>query len=193
MNKKLFKPFLFLFIALICLGTIYYLNFYNNEYHVHADFLVSINGEQINFSKSQFQSTSTQHLHENVHLHDNNGDVIHYHSRGISLQNFFTSLGMNLTNKCFSTLNNSYCSNQTHTLEVFVNNETIENPHKYVANDLDQIAIIYQNKNKVVEPILANLTDKACIESALCPSRGSPSEGSCVTGESCSVDLDNLE
>lgn len=187
MSKKS-KPFIFLFLALLCAGILVYIN-WDQEYHTHADFLVSLQGEKINFSKSQYQSTSTSTHHPDVHLHDGWGDVIHYHARGITLQDFFTSFDMNITNSCFYTQNNSYCANESFNFEVYVNNKTIDNPQNYVADDLDQIAIIYYQKNTSITPILNNVTDKACIQSALCPERGEPSEGSCVSGETCQVDL----
>lgn len=192
MNKK-YSSFILLFLALLCGAILFYLN-YDNEYHVHADFLVSINGEKINFSQSIYQSTATKVLHPGVHLHDGWGDVIHYHSPGITLQKFFESLSMNLTNQCITTIDNvSYCENETHTFEVYLNNEVLLEPQEYVAEDLDQLAIVYYPSGFSIDPILENVTDKACIQSALCPERGEPSEGTCVTGETCQVDLTQFE
>lgn len=193
MNKKIIFSIAFFSIAIIAAGILFTMNILDNEYHVHADFLVSINGEKINFSQSQYQSTATNTLHSGVHLHDGWGTVIHYHQKGITLQDFFTSLDMNMSQNCFTTQNTSYCTNQTHNFEVYVNNKTIENPQNYVADDLDQIAIIYQDSQLPVEPILSNVTDKACIQSAICPERGEPSEGSCVSGESCGVDISQFD
>ena len=101
---------------------------------------------------------------------------------------------MNLTNNCITTSQNlSYCENESHNFEVYVGEEKLLEPQNYVANDLDQIAIVYYEKNQSINPILENVSDKACIQSAICPERGEPSEGTCVTGETCQVDLSQFE
>ena len=183
-----------LIIALIVLFAVfgYYFFFYEGkEFHIHADFKVYVNGEFINFSLNKYQSDEYNKKHEYVHLHSGNGDVIHYHKDGITLGEFFKTLGMVLSDNCFTDdLNNSYCSSDEYELKTFVNGEEIEDSYNYIAKDLDRILIAHIKYDEDVSKILSNVTDKACIESALCPQRGEPSESGCVSDETCAVDFD---
>ncbi len=173
----------------------YYFFFYEGakEFHIHADFKVYVNGEFINFSLDKYQSDEYNKKHQYVHLHSGNGDVIHYHKDGITLGEFFKTLGMELRDNCFTDdLNNSYCSNDEYELKTFVNGEEITDSYNYIAKDLDRILIVHIRHDEDVSEILNNVTDKACIESALCPHRGEPSESGCVSGEKCIVDFDTI-
>ena len=194
MKKKLNQKKVWLVIGLISLLILNFTYYQlNKEFHIHADFKVNLNGSYINFSNDQFQSTSSKNLHEFVHLHDSNGDVIHYHERNQNLSDFFSSLGMELNELYFIDHNGFiYETNSTHKLSVFVNGKEISDHSSYVAKDLDQILIIYHQVDIDISQNLKDVTDKACIESAKCPERGEPSEGSCVTGSSCGVDINAL-
>ncbi len=191
-NKVKFLSLIITILIVIILFFGYNYFFSNKEYHVHADFKVYLDKNPINFSQSKYQSTSTKINHDFVHLHDDNGDVIHYHAKNISLSEFFNSLNMNFTNNCFiDDLNNSYCNNEDSKLRTFVNGIEIQNAPDYVANDLDRILIVYSNRTDF-EDLINNVTDEACIQSAKCPERGEPSEGSCITGKVCAIDLNDF-
>jgi hypothetical protein len=163
------------------------------EFHVHADFKVILNGVSINFSEDQYQSAGFNYLHEGVHLHDGNGDVIHYHAKNINLSVFFDSLTLGLTDSCFGYSNQAYCTNSTHALSFYLNGEQVESISSYVVEDLDRILIAYERVEIDTKNYLNLVTDRACIESVLCPERGEPSEGSCITGETCVVNLDDIK
>ena len=188
------KSYLWIFLGLLSiLLLLVIVNSEEKEYHVHADFKVILEGYVINFSQEQYQSTGFNTLHDTVHLHDNNGDVIHYHAKGINLSIFFNSLDLELIQSCFRYKNNSYCTNETHSLEFYVNDKKVESISSYVAEDLDRILIVYDKKEVDTTTYLPLVTDAACIQSALCPERGEPSEGSCITGETCIVNLDDIK
>lgn len=161
-----------------------------DEFHTHADFLVSLNGEIYDFAKEEFMSDGINTKHDYVHLHDNNSEIIHYHQENITLGDFFTSLNMSISNESFSTQNQTFSTNQTHIFEVYVNEEKIENPQNYVANDIDQIVFAYYKQNSSIEYLFDNLTDEACIYSRECPERGEPPESSCLTGSGCAYEFD---
>lgn len=191
LSKKIMDKKVYLFsviIAIIIIGGYYYLNMEEKEFHIHADFKVFINGNPINFSHDKYQSYGSKQLHPTVHLHDNNGNVIHFHEEGINLSTFFKSLSINLSDSCIVFENISYCSNSTHKLEFYINDEKVESIHSYVASDLDGILIAYDSIDIDTSIYLDQVTDEACIQSALCPERGEPSEGSCISGEVCEIE-----
>lgn len=72
--------------------------------HYHANFAVFIMGVQENFSKPSLMTIQpcTDEVHhsdnplENVHLHDQVGNVVHLHMDGITWKQFFESINFNL-------------------------------------------------------------------------------------------------
>ncbi|MFP4401815.1 MAG: hypothetical protein ACLFPL_01150 [Candidatus Nanoarchaeia archaeon] len=173
----------------------------SDEFHTHADFLVVVNGTVLNFSQDKYMSGLHSNKHGYVHLHDGNGDVIHFHKENISLEEFFTSLDMKFNESCFVTdENKSYCENNQSSINMFVNGEENEEYEKYIAQDLDQILILVGDYTQEEEEFyINNVTNKACIDSNICKERipegyvgDSQGDGSCVTGSSCSVNLDFL-
>ncbi|MEE8239526.1 MAG: hypothetical protein V3R13_05510, partial [Nitrososphaerales archaeon] len=63
-----------------------------NSTHDHADFILYINGESIDFSLDEFQLRSNY-----VHLEGGDGNVMHLHAINLNLGFFIQSLGMRLT------------------------------------------------------------------------------------------------
>lgn len=154
----------------------------SEEVHVHSDFVVYIDGEQLDLSADKYQSKSSQILHANIHLHDNNDEIIHRHDHGVTLGTFFDSLGFELTNDCLVAVDGvSYCSNETEELMVFVNDVRINGPASYVNKEEDQILVYHgstEDTNTITE-LLLSITDRACIYSGTCPERGTAPPESC--------------
>lgn len=114
--------------------------------HIHADFAIFLDGEQITpldekyFVKNQF-----------IHVESGSGagTVIHMHATNVPLSFFFKSLGMNFNSECF-TLDNGkeYCNEGNKTLKMYIEHqggEWEENKqfHTYIFKDLDKILITY--------------------------------------------------
>ena len=194
-KKLLNKKFIFFVLILFIIVIVYSVFFYEEkEYHTHADFKVYVNSSFINFSIDKYQSTQVKTHHPFVHLHDNNGEVIHHHDKGLTLGMFFDSFNMSLTEGCFiDEYNNSYCTNETYEFNVYVNDKEIKKPQDYIFEDLDRVLIVHTNKGGSLNYLFDQVSDKACIESAICPERGSPSEGTCVTGQACAVSFEDFE
>lgn len=156
----------------------------DDEYHIHVDFKVYLQGNAINFNRSAFMSHTESH-HDSLHLHDGDGSVIHVHAPNQTIGDFFESLGMSFNATCFvDETNKEHCVDQTNDLLFYVNGTQREDYGEYVFSDLDQILISYGN---LTEPLLQvqldSVTDKACISSGRCPERGTPSGSeSCGTG-----------
>ena len=113
--------------------------------HVHAAFAVKINGEKLNFSQPQYQVRSKY-----IHVENNDGNTMHRHATKVPVGEFFRSVGMNVTDKCFTLENKtSYCSDGNSNLEFYVNGNKTNTIAKYVIKDNDRILIVYGNKNQM--------------------------------------------
>ncbi|MGE5596527.1 MAG: hypothetical protein ACM3S1_10900, partial [Hyphomicrobiales bacterium] len=65
--------------------------------HEHADFALYIRGERFDFGQPQFVSTNNRELSPNVHIHDPRHNVVHVHREGTTWDEFFLSLGFELS------------------------------------------------------------------------------------------------
>lgn len=158
-----------------------------DEVHVHADFLLYINDEQIDFSGDQYQSSATQVLHPDFHFHDNEDHIIHRHAADLTLAAFLDSLGYTLTNECITTdSGQTHCSDEESELLLYVNGQTYDDITSYIPEDEDQVLLYYgAPDNLAIETYLDEVTDKACIYSGTCPERGLPPPESC--GITCEI------
>jgi len=158
-----------------------YIETLDKKPHTHGDFLVYIGSEKIDFSQDKYQSTAESIKSERVHLHDNKGDVIHFHAEGVDLQTFFSSLGFSLSEECLETdTGGKYCVDENNVLELYVNGQLVQNAPEYVANDEDRILLYYGPPNQpVLEQYLEEVSDLACMYSGDCPERGTPPPEEC--------------
>src|SRR5918995_2001560 len=84
--------------------------------HVHAAFAVKINGEKLDFSQEKYQVKS-----QYIHVENNDGNTLHRHATDVPVGEFFASLGMNVTDSCFTLENKtSYCSNGNSNLQFYL-------------------------------------------------------------------------
>lgn len=157
------------------------------DVHVHADFKVYLNNEAVNFSQDKYMSTANNTLNNFVHLHDGDGEVIHVHISGVTLGEFFSSLGMAFNSTCFTFEEQVFCNEGDKTLKLFVNGQSSSDFQRYLIHDLDRILISYGSGSETsLAQQLNSITDKACIQSLKCPERGQASnESSCLTGSDC--------
>lgn len=114
--------------------------------HIHADFAISLDGNQITpLPQDYFVASSYVH----VETGPGAGTVIHMHATKAPLKMFFNSLGMKFNSECFEVNNdNKYCNDAVNTLKMFVKhgNATWEQNfeyEKYAFQDLDKILITY--------------------------------------------------
>jgi hypothetical protein len=156
--------------------------------HTHADFAVYVNGEKLDFSAEELMSgasTDTEHKdahHEYLHLHDNNGAVIHRHKPGLTIGEFFASLQVGFEEKCyvsFAPMADGQICDET-PFRLFVNGEEMPFSEDYAFSDLDQILITTADTDKEVQSQLKAMTDEACLYSRTCPQRGDPPVENCI-------------
>ncbi|OGY55558.1 MAG: hypothetical protein A3A24_02595 [Candidatus Buchananbacteria bacterium RIFCSPLOWO2_01_FULL_46_12] len=165
-----------------------WVGFGHKEFHIHADFKVFINEKPVDFTAPQYQSTKDAVLDRGVHLHDQDGAVLHMHERGVTLSRTFSSLGMSLANECFGLdTGETFCNDGEKTLRMYVNGKLNKKFGEYVFKDLDKILITYGAEEEA-KMQLETITDIACIFSVQCPERGEPPEEGCVTGAGCPID-----
>lgn len=184
--KQLSLPYFFLGIVLGLLGGTYFLTNQtdsshpigyadnDDEVHVHSDFIVYLDGQSYDFTDDKYQSKAAHVLHAHVHLHDNNDDVIHRHERDITLADFFHSLGFTLTDECITTdEDETFCSGDTQKLQLYVNGEATSTIADYENKEEDQLLLYYGDPaDPIIDSLLSEVTDRACIYSGTCPERG---------------------
>jgi len=150
--------------------------------HEHADFAVYLNGEKFDFTPTKYQSSDTNPLDPDAHLHDGNGDVTHKHRKGITLGYFFDTIGIKFDSQCFVTDNGKqYCNTADKKLSLYVNGKENTAFGNYEFTDLDRILITYGDQTGVADQI-TSITDDACLYSEKCPERGKAPTENCVGG-----------
>jgi len=164
-------------------------NFYNDhgigghsdEYHIHSDFLFYVNDEKIDLGIEELMTSAEQQLHSHVHLHDDNGEIVHMHKEEITFAEFLDSISITLTNDCLTFNEQSYCSDEEEILELFVNYEPFNGPiTSYVPMDDDAILLYYgANDQATIKNYLDEIKDDACYYSGTCPERGIAPPESC--------------
>ncbi len=137
----------------------------SEKVHDHFDFAMYTDlGDKMNFAKPEFMERD-----EAIHMHDNNGEVVHIHSKGVTLGQFLKSIGEESPAEA----------------AWYVNGVKMNGPlDNYQPKDLDRIVVnimgIGQTLNNAVLDKM--VSDKACIYSEKCPERGKPPTEECVGG-----------
>lgn len=185
--------------------------------HAHADFAVWVDGKKLDFSAPQFMSevpgeehqssssnasaqssAGTQHvatgalaLRKYLHLHDGNGHVIHRHKPGLTLGDFFRSLGTVIDQSQDHALclrfpqDERHCDTSDQHWQIVVNNAApVAFSPEYVFQDDDKILILYPSAGLPVPDQIrsawAQMTDDACLYSKTCPWRGKAPTEHCI-------------
>lgn len=149
------------------------------EFHAHANFAVVVNGKAFDFSSDQFQSTEQKELNTTVHLHNKRGTLLHVHKENSTWQEFFQSLGMDLTKDCFiESKTTKYCSNDSQKLSLVLNGTKLTEWENMPVRDLDRLLIAYgTDSGQQLQDLYSKIVpDDACIYSETCPERGKPTD-----------------
>ncbi len=158
--------------------------------HTHADFLVMLDGAPVDFSDPIFMSeapveggrTEGGAMRQYLHLHDAVGHVIHRHKPGLTLQDFFDSIGVGFTAECVvyrSPVDRDMtCSERP--WRMFVNGQERPFSLNYDFADGDKILLTTAADDAAAEAEWEGLTDDACRYSQTCPWRGKPPAENCV-------------
>ncbi|MDP2973614.1 MAG: hypothetical protein Q8N60_01045 [Candidatus Diapherotrites archaeon] len=155
------------------------------EVHVHADFKVFLDGVDYNFAQEKYMTSEAQVKSLRVHLHGMDGEIIHVHAKGVTLGEFFGSIGMQFNPNCFTLDSNErHCSDKIKTLKFFVNGAQNNMFENYEIRDLDRILVSFGSENgEALQEQLNSVSDRACIFSEKCSERGtSPPESCTING-----------
>jgi hypothetical protein len=130
--------------------------------HIHADFKVYIEGKPVDFAKRDYMVAA-----KHVHIEGMNGDVIHFHATGVTIGEFFRTLGMRFTSECFVLdKNHKHCTKDGKTLKFYANGEPNDLYNDYLPGDLDKLLISYGAETpEEIQRQLASITNYSRIES----------------------------
>lgn len=151
------------------------------SFHVHAGFLVIVDDKKVDLTDDKYMSVKGSVLSENVHLHDNKDEIIHFHAPGITLKTFLDSIGVPVTNDCFTFESTQYCSGEADILRLYVNGtDRTSELTTYTPLDNDRILLYYGTPdNPKIESYLNQVSDRACIYTGTCPERGTAPAEEC--------------
>lgn len=163
--------------------------------HEHADFAVYIRGERIDFGQPQYISVENKELSPNVHIHDPRHTVVHVHREGTTWDEFFRSLGFELTDVTMLAepedtrlaLPDGEVLRITATerFTFIVNGVPVDGIAGLNIGALDRVLVSYGAEPEAeVLARFAEVTDQACIPQGVCAARGS---GSGEHGEPCAT------
>lgn len=173
--------------------------------HTHADFAVWVAGAQLDFSDPAYmsdvyeegQQVRADPLRKYLHLHDDIGHVIHRHKPGLTLGDFFASIGMPMTGECltlddrqFAALDDGWVADFARTKQLcndgkfhwtmIVNGRPVTMDPAFSFGDTDKILLSYGSSDTAALEQYADLTDDACRYSQTCPERGAPPAENCI-------------
>lgn len=134
--------------------------------HIHADFKVYINGEEIKvYQEKNLEKNKFTHMHPG----QDEEDVIHVHATGITLKQFFGTLNIHLSRNCIKLEEKEFCTDNSKSLRYYVNGKVNVDAPNYVIEDLDKILItIGINNQTEIQKQLASIGNNACIQSKKC-------------------------
>ena len=161
-NIKTISNFLFIISGLL-LGIILivFLRFISYQQpidtHFHANFAIFINNNKVDLSKDKYMEPvlscslneqKDKTALERVHMHLNNGGLIHVHDTHVTWADFFSNINFYIsTNTIVDDTNNVYKSNDTNKVSFLLNGKKIDNINTLYINSEDKLLINYGNQN----------------------------------------------
>lgn len=184
--------------ALLLLGAGFAFSFYGEEIlqtlpqtskhvHVHSDFAFYIADSKVDLTAQKYQSSQESVKHPTMHFHDGVDNMIHRHAKGITLGEFMTSLGIELSDSCVKLdTGEQYCTNASDSLTLFVNGKEEAKIASYITQEEDRILLYYGDPaSPKIHEFQNTVTDESCLYSGNCPERGEPPFESC--GLTCEI------
>lgn len=117
----------------------------NGEVHEHALFQVVINGSEMDFTDRRYQFNA-----EDVHLENNNSEIVHKHEAGVTWDRFLNTINTtywrsNATgNLCFRTYGYERCGDG----QVYLNGEKVDDLDDEVIRQGDHLLVIMDTVNR---------------------------------------------
>ena len=144
MTKKIFLS-LFIIVIVVAASYVVYIKFiYKPPVHYHAGFHIYIDGKLQDYSSTEFMHLKPCGTHEDTgdkedeqlekaHLHDNVGDVIHVHRKGVIWNDVFTNLKEKLPD--------------TKSITAYINAKQISEVKTYPVKPYDSLVLMIGKKN----------------------------------------------
>lgn len=131
-----------------------------NDEHEHAAIKTIIFGDEFDFSSPAYQVRNKY-----IHFENHNGDTVHRHASGVTMEYFFKTLNIGLTDSCFVFPDKrEFCTNEEYSLKFFVNHQQKSSILDYALQDDDRILISYGNEDSTkIDEYLAKV-DSITIE-----------------------------
>ena len=129
--------------------------------HSHAAILVSIFGDEFDFSAPAYQIKSSW-----IHFEGRDGSTVHKHATGVTLGYLFETLALGLDDQCFEFQDGrSFCTNEDYSLKFFINREQVSDIRDYEIEEDDRVLIVYgAETSEELEAILLKLDNQELIK-----------------------------
>ena len=112
--------------------------------HEHASVLVRIFGDKFDFAATTYQIKSSW-----IHFEESDGNTIHRHSSGVTLDYLFGTLAIAIDEDCYIfTDGRQFCTNEDYSLKYFINGDSVNSINDYVIQDDDRILISYGSETE---------------------------------------------
>lgn len=152
--------------------------------HLHANFAVVIRGEKFDFNQDEFLSVENNDRSPLAHLHVPRFSVAHIHRTGTSWDEFFRSIGFQLSDPSVSGTSpeksclklpdgENLCASASESFKFFVNGTRVDGVAFTNMSDLDKVLISFgsESADVVARDQLGLVGDDACIPSERCVER----------------------
>jgi len=129
--------------------------------HAHAGILVSIFGDEFDFSAPAYQIKSSW-----IHFEGRDGTTIHKHATGVTLGYLFETLSLGLDDQCFVFQDGrSFCTNEDYKLSFYVNGEQLPDIRELEIQEDDKILIVYGGETpEEIDALLLKLENRELIK-----------------------------
>ena len=112
--------------------------------HEHASMLVRIFGDKFDFSATTYQIKRSW-----IHFEESDGNTIHRHSSGVTLDYLFETLSITIDEDCYIFADGrQFCTNEDYSLKYFINGDSVNSINDYVIQDDDRILISYGSETE---------------------------------------------
>ena len=113
--------------------------------HEHASVLVRIFGDKFDFAATTYQIKSSW-----IHFEESDGNTVHRHSSGVTLNYLFESLGIGIDEDCYIFGDGrQFCTNEDYSLKYFINGDRVNSINDYVVQNDDRILISYGGETEI--------------------------------------------
>jgi len=129
--------------------------------HAHAGILVSIFGDEFDFSAPAYQIKSSW-----IHFEGRDGTTVHKHATGVTLGYLFDTLSLGLDDQCFVFQDGrSFCTNEDYKLVFYVNGEQLPDIRDLEIQEDDKILIAYGAETpEEIDALLLKLENRELIK-----------------------------